>query len=50
MVVVAAGYKVHEYGLRTRSARIVHDRMISVVGVANSGTWMCMRRTLTLAT
>ena len=34
MVNVPAGHKVHEHGLRTRSARVVHDHAILDVGVA----------------
>ena len=39
---VAVGYKVHKHGLRTGSARVVHDHTISVVGVANLVTRMRM--------
>ena len=44
MALVAARYKVHEHGLRTRSARAMHVRTISVVGVANSAARLRMRR------
>ena len=43
---VAAGYKVHEHGLCTVSARVAHDHTILIVGVADMvpRPQMCVRR------